>query len=95
MSVAKTGPMVTLEARFSPPDQPTGNYIVVGYVTWSDRGGPPTIEPSASLGLAPAPATILATLRHLVNAAARTPAHLESLRARHWSFVHVEDALVA
>lgn len=87
--------MVTLEARFSPANQLTDNYIVVGYVTWSDRGGPPTIELSASLALAPAPATILATLRHLVSTAARTPTRLESLRVRHWSFVHVEDALVA
>jgi hypothetical protein len=85
--------MARLEARFHPPDQRNQNkYIVVGYVTWPDlsENARPVVEPSSSLALAPAPATILATLRHLVQTAARTRRHLESLRTQYWSFVHVQ-----
>ena len=87
--------MPRFEARFHPPDQRNDNrYIVVGYVTWPDvsETARPVVEPSPSLALAPAPATILATLRHLVQSAARTRRQLDSLRTQYWSFVHVQPS---
>lgn len=87
--------MARLEARFHPPDPRNDNsYIVVGYVTWPDvsETARPVVEPSSSLALAPAPATILATLRHLVQTAGRTRGQLASLRTQYWSFAHVQPS---
>jgi hypothetical protein len=90
-SVAEDHRMPKLEARFHPPDRRGGSYIVVGHITWPDEliEIEPRIELSPMLALAPAPATILATLRHLVRRVGRSPGRLESLRTEHWSFVEV------
>jgi hypothetical protein len=83
--------MTKLEARFHPPDRRRESYIVVGHVTWPDGGGggQPRIELSPMLALAPAPATILATLRHLVRQRRGARELLESLQTEHWSFVEI------
>lgn len=83
--------MVKLEARFHPPDRRTGTYIIVGHVTWPEPPAPsiPRVEPSPLLALASAPATLLATLRHLVRAKARSLGELESMRNEYWSFVRI------
>lgn len=83
--------MPKLEARFHPPNRPTGSYIVVGHITWATDSAQaePRIEPSPMLALAPAPATILATLRHLVRRLGCSPERLEMLRTKHWSFVDI------
>ncbi|HVZ89732.1 MAG TPA: hypothetical protein VHG72_22420 [Polyangia bacterium] len=86
--------MAKLEARFHPPDRRGGGYIVVGHVIWPDPPSTsrPKVEPSPALAMAPAPATILATLRHLVRMAASSLEHLESIRNEYWSFVRMEAA---
>ena len=86
--------MAKLEARFHPPDRRDGGYIVVGHVTWPDPAAPADakVEPSPSLMLAPAPATILATLRHLVRVASSSLEILEAMHNDHWSFVRLEAA---
>ena len=81
--------MVKLEARFHPPDRRGSPYIVVGHITWPGEHQEARVEPSPMLALAPAPATILATLRHLVRRLSSRE-RLESLRTEHWSFVDVE-----
>ncbi len=87
--------MAKLEARFHPPNRPGGVYIVVGHITWADDSAQadPRIDPSPMLALAPAPATILATLRHLVRRLGRSRESLEALRTEHWSFVNVAAAV--
>jgi len=83
--------MAKIEARFHPPNRPTGSYIIVGHITWATDAAQaePRIEPSPMLALAPAPATILATLRHLVRRLGRSRERLETLRTQHWSFVDI------
>jgi len=89
--------MAKLEARFHPPNRPSGSYIIVGHVTWPADAAQAEarIEPSPMLALAPAPATILATLRHLVRRVGRSWKQLETLRTEHWSFVDVAATLPA
>ena len=84
--------MAKLEARFHPPDRRAGTYIVVGHVTWPDPPAPsvPRVQASPSLAFASAPATLLATLRHLVRAKVRSLAELESMKNRYWSFVRID-----
>lgn len=86
--------MAKLEARFHPPNRPTGSYIIVGHVTWP-ADAEARIEPSPMLALAPAPATILATLRHLVRRVGRSWQQLETLRTEHWSFVDIAASVPA
>ncbi len=87
--------MAKLEARFHPPNRPSGAYIIVGHIIWADDSahGEPRIALSPMLALAPAPATILATLRHLVRRLGRSRESLEALRTEHWSFVNVAGSL--
>ena len=84
--------MRTLEARFHPLDRETATFVVVGRLVW-DEGAydrPPRIEPSKSLARQTAPATILATVRHLaVMTSPRSFERLLALRSRFWSFVEV------
>ncbi|HLK91109.1 MAG TPA: hypothetical protein VKZ18_14520 [Polyangia bacterium] len=84
--------MAKLEARFHPPDRRSGTYIVVGHVSWPDppAASVPRVQPVPSLALASAPATLLATLRHLVRAKARSLRELEMLKTEYWSFVRIE-----
>jgi len=86
--------MAKLEARFHPPGQQDGRYIIVGHVTWPDppAKASPRVDPSPSLALASAPATILATLRHLARAASKSIEQLESMRNQYWSFVRTDAA---
>lgn len=88
--------MAKLEARFHPPDRRSGTYIVVGHVSWPDPPEPavPRVQPAPSLALVSAPATLLATLRHLVRAKARSLAELESLKNEYWSFVRIDAVAV-
>jgi hypothetical protein len=83
--------MAKLEARFHAPDRRSGPYIVVGHVTWPDSpaSAAPSIKASPSLVLAPAPATLLATLRHLVRTNLRSLGSLESFENEYWSFVRI------
>lgn len=81
--------MAKLEARFHPPDRRGAPYIIVGHISWPDHQSEARIEPSPMLVLAPAPATILATLRHLVRRMGGSRERLESIRSEHWSFVEV------
>jgi hypothetical protein len=83
--------MAKLEARFHPPDRRAGTYIVVGHVTWPDPPvvAAPLIQAAPSLALTSAPATLLATLRHLVRANLRSLANLESIQNEYWSFVRL------
>lgn len=87
--------MAKLEARFHPPDRREGTYIVVGHVTWPDPPGRsrPQVQPAPSLALVSAPATLLATLRHLVMAKAKSFGDLEALKNQYWSFVRIEPAV--
>jgi hypothetical protein len=89
--------MAKLEARFHPPNRPSGSYIVVGHITWASSSGQdePRVEPSPMLALAPAPATILATLRHLVRRVGRSREQLRTLRTEHWSFVDIAGGFPA
>ena len=86
--------MTKLEARFHPPDRKGPSYIVVGHINWPDDAtqGEPRIEPSPMLALAPAPATILATLRHLVRRMGGSWQRLAALRTQHWSFIEVRQS---
>ena len=82
--------MKKLEARFHPPCSETEAYVVVGHVVAEagETDARPRVEAAPSLARHRAPATILATLRHLV--AMTTPRsfeRLKSLRSRYWSFV--------
>jgi hypothetical protein len=84
--------MKKLEARFHPPFGETETYVVVGHVVAEarDTDARPRVEVAPSLARHRAPATILATLRHLV--ATTTPRcfeRLESLKSLYWSFVPV------
>lgn len=83
--------MAKLEARFHPPDRREGTYIVVGHVTWPDPPvtAVPLIQASPSLAFTSAPATLLATLRHLVRSNLRSLANLESMQNEYWSFVRL------
>ncbi|HVV52557.1 MAG TPA: hypothetical protein VHO06_23015 [Polyangia bacterium] len=83
--------MAKLEARFHPPDRRAGTYIVVGHVSWPEppTTAPPRIQASPSLALASAPATLLATLRHLVHANLRSLGDLEAIENEYWSFVRI------
>lgn len=89
--------MTKVEARFHPPNRRGVSYIVVGHIKWPDDAakGEPRIEPSPMLALAPAPATILATLRHLVRRMGGSWQQLTSLRTQHWSFIEVGESLPA
>jgi len=85
--------MRKLEARYHPPLAAGGAYIVVGHVVAEvGETSPPRVEAAPSLARHGSPATILATLRHLVaTTAPRSFERLESLRSRYWSFVLVAD----
>lgn len=83
--------MRKLEARFHPLAGPDA-YIVVGHVILEggDTNTHPRVELAASLAQHGAPATIMATLRHLVAMTRpRSLERLEALRSRYWSFVPV------
>ncbi|HEY7370827.1 MAG TPA: hypothetical protein VIF57_01520 [Polyangia bacterium] len=87
--------MKKLEARFHPPFAATGAYVIVGHIVTDtdDAGASPRVEAAPSLAGHRSPATILATLKHLVaTTAPRTFERLGSLRSRYWSFVLVGDA---
>ena len=89
--------MKTLEARFHPPPAAKEVYVVVARIIWDGGEKPehPRIEPQPTLSVARAPATILATLRHLVLKTA--PASFErllGLRSNYWSFVAVAPPAV-
>lgn len=84
--------MKRLQARFHPHFAAPRAYIVVGEVVADPAEAEPLprVEPAPSLGRHGAPATILATLKHLV--AITTPRSFErlaSLRSRYWSFVPI------
>lgn len=84
--------MQRLEARFHPLEKQGKGYIVVGYVTWHELAGErePVVEPSPALTHVNAPATFMATLRHLVRMTSpRSLERLEALHSRYWSFVRV------
>ena len=90
--LARPGGMKKLQARFHPPFAEGRAYIVVGHVV--EEAGETElvtrVEAAPTLGRHDAPATILATLRHLV--AVTKPRSLErlgSLRSRFWSFVPI------
>ena len=85
--------MRKLEARFHPLEKQGRGYIVVGHVTWNEIPGEadPRVDPAPSLARVAAPATMLATLRHLVlMTSPRSFERLEALRSRYWSFVRVD-----
>ena len=87
--------MRKLEARFHPLEKQGQGYIVVGHVTWPETPAEadPQVEPAPSLVRASAPATMLATLRHLVRMTSpKSFERLESLRSQYWSFVRVETS---
>jgi len=84
--------MKKLQARFHPPFAAGAAYIVVGHVveeaSEAERGV--RVEVAPTLVRHGAPATILATLRHLVAVTKpRSLERLESLRSRYWSFVPI------
>jgi hypothetical protein len=84
--------MKKLEARYRPPMGRTDAFIVVAHLTWEagTSDSRPILEPTPSLMEQRAPATILATLRHLVRMTApRSLERLASLRSPFWSFVAV------
>jgi hypothetical protein len=85
--------MKMLEARFHPPPCASQAYIVVGHVIVESDGSAvgTRVKPAGSLAEQCAPATLLATLRHLARVTApRCWERLQSLRNRHWSFVPLE-----
>ena len=89
--------MKMLEARFHPPLAGGQAYIVVGHVIVESDGRTiaTRVKPCGSLGRQSAPATLLATLRHLARLTApRSWERLQSLRNRHWSFVPLEPVVV-
>ena len=89
--------MKMLEARFHPPLAGPQAYIVVGHVIveWDGSMVATRVKPAGSLGRQCAPATLLATLRHLARVTApRCWERLQSLRNRHWSFVPLEPVVV-
>ena len=82
-----------LEARFHPSSAARRAYIVVGHVIVEEDGDDvvTSVKPSCSLARHHAPATMLATLRHLTRVAApRAWERLQSLRSPHWSFIPLE-----
>jgi hypothetical protein len=90
--------MRRLEARYRPPVASTNAHVVVAHVTWQagKDDGRPILEPLPSLMQQAAPATILATLRHLVLITApKSFERLASLRSPFWSFVAVEPSDLA
>jgi hypothetical protein len=90
-------PMKMLEARFHPAGAESRTYVVVGHVIIEgDGSGLVTrVKPVSSLARHRAPATILATLRHLARVTApRSWERLLSLRNRHWSFVALDPVVV-
>lgn len=87
---ARKRDVTKLEARFHPPFAPHSSYVVVGHIVARGGDGDPLVEPAASLAGFGAPATILATLKHLVaKTSPRSIERLETLRSRYWSFVRV------
>jgi hypothetical protein len=83
-----------LEARFHLPTGETGEYVVVGHVVWDpiSNGSGVRVEPADSLAGACSPATLLATLKHLVRMTApKSFERLVGLRSRHWSFIERES----
>jgi hypothetical protein len=85
--------MRILEARFHPFDRASPTYVVVARLIWEDVAGKAEarIEPAPSLDRHTAPATMLATLRHLVlMTSPRSFERLQGLRSRFWSFVSVD-----
>lgn len=87
-----------LEARFHPPSAERRIYIVVGHVIVEGDGDDVVtrVKPSCSLGRHRAPATMLATLRHLTRVTApRAWERLQSLRSRHWSFIPLEPVVAS
>jgi hypothetical protein len=82
--------MQILEARFHPFDRASPTYIVVARLIWDDAEGKPVarIDPAPNLDRHTAPATMLATLRHLMQMTApHSFERLQALRSRFWSFV--------
>ena len=89
----RSGTMRRLEARFFPVEQQGQSYVVVGHVTWFDASASrqPRVEPAPSLASLPGPASLLATLRHLVLATFPDSFKaLQCLRNPYWSFVTVD-----
>ena len=89
--------MKMLEARFHPPLAAGQAYIVVGHVIIESDGRTiaTRVKPACSLVRQSAPATLLATLRHLARLTApRCWERLQSLRNRHWSFVPLEPVVL-
>jgi hypothetical protein len=92
--------MKMLEARFHPTPRPSPGgqaYIVVGHVIVEADGTTVAtrVKPCGSLVRQCAPATLLATLRHLARITApRCWERLQALRNRHWSFVPLEPVVV-
>jgi hypothetical protein len=85
--------MRILEARFHPFDRESSTFVVVALLIWDDPEGkaPARIEASPTLERHTAPATMLATLRHLVQMTTpRSFERLQGLRSRFWSFVSVD-----
>jgi hypothetical protein len=96
---AAMAPMKMLEARFHPPAPAAESrtYVVVGHIIIEADGDElvTRVKPVSSLGRHRAPATILATLRHLARVTApRSWERLLSLRNRHWSFVPLDPVVV-
>ena len=94
---AAMAPMKMLEARFHPPPAESRAYIVVGHIIVENDGAAlvTRVKPVSSLARQCAPATILATLRHLARMTApRSWERLLSLRNRHWSFVPLDPVVV-
>ena len=88
--------MKMLEARFHPPPAESRAYIVVGHIIVDTDGGTPVIrvKPVSSLARHRAPATMLATLRHLARLTApQSWERLLALRNRHWSFVPLDPVV--
>lgn len=89
--------MKMLEARYHPPLAASNAYIVVGHLIVDADGDQSVmrVKPAGSLVRHCAPATMLATLRHLVRMTApRCWEGLQALRNRHWSFVPLEPVVV-
>jgi hypothetical protein len=88
--------MKILEARFHPPPTDRRRYVVVGHVIVEADGARhlTRVKPCSSLAKQAAPATILATLRHLTRMTAPGSwERLQSLRSRHWTFVPIDPVV--
>ena len=85
--------MRALEVRFHPLERNGPTFVVVGHVVWDDEDTKqgPRIEPTPALAKQTAPATMLATVRHLVlMTSPHSFERLQRLQNRFWSFVEVD-----